>query len=700
MSIITILWSFASAACLTLALQHLLIWFKNKKLDANLFLTMAAAGAAGNALLELYALKADSIDEIIFAFSYAHIMVFLIIVSLTWFIFVYFKSANKVLAVIITLLWSLVIIINAFSEFSVVYTNISGINYSETYWGESYALAAGEVNLWKYLADLASLVFVIYTLTASVSEWKSGVKRRAAVMGGSILFFILLGGIYTPLVDEGLIETPSIISFAFLGIVFAMSYEMGREVAKNAELSKEVKQGELRWKRLLNAMKFIVLEFDRKGSIVYCNPFFSKLTSIDSEKLIGKSYKELFPESEMDQICQFTENVNMTEDVPSFQCRIKTANDDTRIIDWQSVALLDKEGNWIRSLSLGIDVTEKEEAFESIKNLKEQLVEENLILREDAGFSFGQTEILGQSDAIKYNLTRVEQVGPTDTTVLIEGESGVGKDLFARAIHEASERSNRAFVVLNCAAMPSSLLESELFGHEKGAFTGADRQRKGRFEIADNGTLFLDEIGELPLELQGKLLRVIEEGEFERLGSNTTIKVDVRIITATNRILKDEIDKGNFREDLYYRLSAYPISVSPLRKRKDDIPIFIEHFVQMYSRKLGKKIEKVSKATQIKLQEYDWPGNVRELRNIVERAVIASSGNKLVIVDELKSESVYENDSNNFKPLDEFEKDYIIKVLKKTNWKITGNGGASEILKVHPNTLRSRMQKLGISKPE
>jgi chemotaxis protein methyltransferase CheR len=252
-----------------------------------------------------------------------------------------------------------------------------------------------------------------------------------------------------------------------------------------------------------------------------------------------------------------------------------------------------------------------------LEELQEKLKAENIILKKEITQDYTSDNIIGQSDTVKYVLYRVQQVAPTNTTVLIEGETGVGKQIFAYAIHSMSKRKDQPMFKVNCAALSPTLIESELFGHEKGAFTGADKAVKGRFEVADGGTLFLDEIGELPLNLQAKLLRVLQDGEFERLGSTQSKKVDVRIIAATNKVLKDEIQEGKFRKDLYYRLSAYPITVPPLRERKEDIPLLVTYYVEKFSREMGKTIESVAKKTIDKLINYSWPGNVRELENVL-----------------------------------------------------------------------------------
>jgi DNA-binding NtrC family response regulator len=337
---------------------------------------------------------------------------------------------------------------------------------------------------------------------------------------------------------------------------------------------------------------------------------------------------------------------------------------------------------------------ELQTAFTEIQQLKNQLQEENIYFREEIKLEHNFEEIIGHSEALNDLLLRVQQVAPTDTTILILGETGTGKELIARALHHASPRKDRPLVKVNCAALPTHLIESEVFGHEKGAFTGATTRRIGRFELADKATLFLDEIGELPLELQSKLLRVIQEGEFERLGSSRTLKVDVRVIAATNRNLEVEVRAGRFRQDLYYRLSVYPLSVPPLRERQEDIPLLVRSFAQKFSKKLGKPIETISQKTLHALQQYDWPGNVRELENMIERAVITTQDRTLrVDVPQVPMRTM-----DTEKSLEDMERDYILHILNKTHWKIEGTHGAALVLGLHPSTLRSRMHKLGIKR--
>ena len=307
-------------------------------------------------------------------------------------------------------------------------------------------------------------------------------------------------------------------------------------------------------------------------------------------------------------------------------------------------------------------------------------------------------EIVGESASLRRLLQSIEMVAPTDATVLIMGETGTGKELIAKAIHRHSRRSCRAYVKMNSAAIPANLLEAELFGHERGAFTGATNQRTGRFELANQGTLFLDEIGDLPLELQPKLLRVLQEQEFERLGSSRTQKVDVRMVAATNQDLLDRVDEGEFRRDLYYRLNVFPVRIPALRERRDDIPLLSNHFAQKFAAKMGKEILPISAETLKVLQDYDYPGNVRELENVIERAVIVTS-DKVLRVEflDLKTKP-RKQPAENGRTLEDFERRFILQTLSETGWLIGGLNGAATRLGLKRTTLISKMEKLGISR--
>jgi formate hydrogenlyase transcriptional activator len=342
-------------------------------------------------------------------------------------------------------------------------------------------------------------------------------------------------------------------------------------------------------------------------------------------------------------------------------------------------------------------------AYRKIDELKEKLSKEKLYLEEEIRTNYNFEEIIGDSAAIRDTLQKIVIVAPTDSTVLIQGETGTGKELLARAIHNLSARKSRTFVKLNCAAIPTGLLESELFGHERGAFTGAIAQKVGRFELAHGGTLFLDEVGEIPLELQSKFLRVLQEQEFERLGGTKTTKVDVRLVAATNRDLASMVANREFRSDLYYRLNVFPIVNPPLRDRREDVPRLVQHFTQKFARRMNKRIETVPAATMATLSRYHWPGNIRELENFIERAVILSRGSNLdaplAELERLSAES-----SASLAPvlptatLEEAERDHIRRALEQANWLVGGPSGAAARLGMKRTTLQSRMAKLGIKR--
>ena len=377
-----------------------------------------------------------------------------------------------------------------------------------------------------------------------------------------------------------------------------------------------------------------------------------------------------------------------------------------RRIPYSGSAKTAKLGNNVYIIGLAVDISARKKAEDAlrralleIEQLREQLHSDYTYLKEEIKLDHGFDQIIGQSDALKYVLFKVNQIAPTDTTVLILGETGTGKELIARAIHDASPRKDRPLVKVNCATLHPSLIESELFGHEKGAFTGALSRQSGRFEVANGTTLFLDEIGELPPELQGKLLRILQEGEFERLGSARTIKVDVRIIAATNRNLEDDVQKRRFREDLWYRLNVFPITVPPLRERRDDISLLVHAFVNRFGKKLGKTIKTIPQRAMRELQEYPWPGNVRELENVIERAVINTQGSSLRLADRLEKTRAPTSEEGQTKTLEEMERTHITKTLEKTFWKVSGEDGAAVLLGLNPNTLRGRMRKLGIRRP-
>ena len=402
-------------------------------------------------------------------------------------------------------------------------------------------------------------------------------------------------------------------------------------------------------------------------------------------------------------------------DTPDAQCRVQEAfgsigrgtdtdgvmlelrrKDNGKAIWIQWWSRPDPSGEFTRTMF--IDITEKVLMEQEQARLKAQ----NQYFQEQLRTEHNFEEIVGRSPAIQSLLNNVRRVADTDASVLIQGESGTGKELIARAIHSASKRSKNPLIKVNCAALPSSLIESELFGHEKGAFTGAISKRIGRFELADGGTLFLDEIGEIPLDVQVKLLRVLQEREFERVGGQTPIKVDVRIIAATNRNLLDEVGEKTFREDLYYRLNVFPLTTPPLRERTGDILLLVHFLIKKYAMKIGKKVTAINEPSMQRLQAYRWPGNIRELENVIERAIILADGDTLEIEADLlpgRAEPANNGETANDASFAAVSKQHILSVLEQTKWVIEGENGAAHILNLQPSTLRYRMKKLGIVKP-
>jgi len=385
--------------------------------------------------------------------------------------------------------------------------------------------------------------------------------------------------------------------------------------------------------------------------------------------------------------------------------RVRLGTDRLRWICSRGRPYCKVDGEVNRLLGVSIDISEYKrlegelkERLTEVEALRRQLEGENHYLREELQKEQGFEQMVGNSKALNNVLVAGRQVAATDATVLILGETGTGKGLLANAIHMMSPRRDRPFITVNCAALPAGLIESELFGREKGAFTGAHARQAGRFEVADRGTIFLDEIGEMPLDLQAKLLRVLQDGEFERLGCTRTIKVNARVVAATARDLAEEVRGGRFRQDLFYRLNVFPITIPPLRQRTEDVVLLTEYFIEKYNRRMGKRIETISKNILDKMVKYHWPGNVRELEHLVERSVIISQGTSFTLGDRLDS-SATPNKETEKQDLASIERNHIMQVLRMTEWKIEGPGGAASILDLHPSTLRFRIKKLGILRP-
>ena len=514
---------------------------------------------------------------------------------------------------------------------------------------------------------------------------------------------------------------------------------------QNAELQRIQDELELSRNKYTEFYDFAPVGYlclDPSGLILEINLHGAQLLGEERQRLVNRPFSDFIAESGQQKI--FARHLAMVlQQQITLRCEISLTSKDGTVIQAQFRSVSVKVGNQAgKILSSAIDITSRrrlendlqkshdelesivnertaaltkanaqlvqevdnhrraeeklKNSYAEIRTLKDQLLAENIYLQEEVGKEYNFHEIIGQSNALSYVFFRVEQAAPQDVTVLLLGETGTGKGMFARAIHSRSVRKNRPLITVNCTALPANLIESELFGREKGAFTGAHTRQMGRFELANGGTIFLDEIGEMPMELQSKLLRVIQDGEFERLGSPHTIKVDVRIIAASNRNLEDEISSGRFRQDLFYRLNVFPITIPPLRSRKEDIPLLVNHFVAKFNKKIGRRIGTVPQQTLKALQEYHWPGNVRELENVIERAVITSQGPSLQVRD--RFDNLPHTDQDN-KSLADVERNHILKVLQETGWRIEGPKGAAVRLDLNPSTLRARMRKYGLRRP-
>ena len=466
-------------------------------------------------------------------------------------------------------------------------------------------------------------------------------------------------------------------------------------ILANNQLATLLEESEERFRDLFEEAPIAYVHESLDSKFIKANKAALKILGVRPDEVLTTYGKSLVVDSPGNQrrLKEAFDSIERGTDTSGVLLELKRKDNGKSIwIQWWSKP--DASGEFTRTMF--IDITDKV----LMKQEKENLQAENSYLQDEIKFTHNFEEIISKSKLFHKVLHQIEQVASTDATVLILGESGTGKELLARAVHNISKRNNKALIKINCANLPANLIESELFGHERGAFTGAMEKKIGRFELADNGTIFLDEIGELPVALQSKLLRVLQEGEFERLGNPKTMKVDVRVIAATNRNLKEAIKKKEFREDLFYRLNVFQIVAPPLRERKEDIPLLVKHFVKKYSGKMGRDIKTIPEKVVKALMNYDWPGNVRELENKVERALILNHGSTLQYGDWIPTFD-YVTSEGNGAPLvtmEEVEKAHIIRILERTKWKLSGKNGAAELLGLNPNTLYSRMKKLGIQK--
>ncbi|MBI4718523.1 MAG: sigma 54-interacting transcriptional regulator [Planctomycetes bacterium] len=462
-------------------------------------------------------------------------------------------------------------------------------------------------------------------------------------------------------------------------------------------IDKMLRESEERYRDLYDEAPIAYVQEDLESRFIGANRAAMRILGIPPEQVpgtVGMSFIPDTPEAQR-RVREAFASVGRGTDTSGVVLELRRKDDGRPIwIQWWSKP--DRSGKFTRTMF--VDITDRVLAEQERARLQAQ----NLYLQEEIKSVHNFDEIVGRSPALLAVLEKVNRVAPTDASVLITGETGTGKELVARAIHSASQRRDKPLIKLNCAALPTSLVESELFGHEKGAFSGAIAKRVGRFELAHGGTIFLDEIGEVPIDVQAKLLRVLQEREFERVGGNTPIRADVRVIAATNRNLEQAVASRSFREDLYYRLNVFPLHVPPVRERREDIPLLTQFLIGRYAARVGKTIEGVSRSTMERFMAYPWPGNVREMENLLERAVILATEPTLEIDPGSAPAPPGAAAAARGAPrlsLEDIEREHILSVLKQTNWVIDGPRGAAGLLNLHPNTLRSRLKKLGIARP-
>ena len=699
----------SSAAGLTVGLLAGSVWLVRRGSTAYGWFGLAALAFGAATLMEPLFYGAGTVPEFVGPLRWQVVFLAVFLGGFTWFLVEYLGVRQRWLGYLVLGVLAGLIVLNFLSPYTLLYEEITGLRSIDLPWGPDIVFADGRAPPYWPLINLPGLLIAVILIIGVRRMWRSGERRRAANLGVAFIPFAVAFWVVDPLTELGVIDAPYVGSFAYLAMVLVVAYELVADVARTAELSDEVKEGERRWRALLDNVELFVTEVDGDGRITYVNPYFARVTGWQPGDVLGRPFAELVPaEHRADLLESFDEAASQDGGGAPRDASFLTQTGATRDAVWATVSLLDSGGALAGVLSVGSDVTERlhaeaarDKAIEELEEFKRQLEEENLFLRRELETSHGFSDIVGESDALKYVLHRVEQVSDTNTTVLIEGETGVGKELVARAIHRRSPRADRPFITVDCGTLPANLIESELFGHERGAFTGATGRRKGRFEIADGGTIFLDEIGELPPDLQVKLLRVLETGEFSRVGASRPLSVDVRVIAATNRHLEAEVAEGRLREDFFYRVHVYPVTVPPLRERPEDIPLLVHHFVRRLAAHLGRAIDTVPGPTMHRLTEYSWPGNVRELQNVLERSVILSEGRALSLPEGFGTSRPANSGSirtDTHLPLETLEREHIRNVLVSTEWKIEGEEGAAARLGLKPSTLRSRMKKHGIQR--
>ena len=699
-------WIVAATVCASLATVLLLIWVQDRRTLSYPILAIAALAASGLAVAEIRMAGATSIAAYLAGFKLSNYCVAVLLIGLAWFIVTYSGTRQRLLAWFTTFVWLIGTVLNAIRPTGLALAEISGLETMTTLWGESYTVAIARVDASKLFADTGAVAVMLLAFQACLSLWRADAKRRAVLLA-TIGLFLGFALVHTTLVDLGYLASPYMISYLFVGIVVVTSYELALRVASEASLSERVRLDEQRWRTLLEEVELLVARIRIDGVIEYANPCFCRVSGYTAGELTGSDIRALLPETDRQSLFRQLDAGLRGRHDSGIETSLTTKTGDLRTIVWSRVFFQQTGSDVPEVLSVGADITaqrqaedDRDQALKAIAALKSQLEEENLYLKEQIKIEIEGdfAEIVGETEALRYVLFRTEQVAATDTSVLIQGETGVGKELVARAVHERSRRSKAPFVRVNCAALPPNLVESELFGHVAGAFTDAKEKRIGRFELADGGTLFLDEVSELPLELQPKLLRVLQDGQFDPVGSSETYKARR---TADRRHQPEsqgadrfgQVSRGSLlspeRLPDHGPSVARPCGRYPATGRVLPAP----------DQRQGGKSHRGGPRGRVALPAGLFLARQRtaaaEHSGGSGRAV---GGSSPATADALRdSDPRKDRESTTvLESLADAERKHIRKALETTHGQVAGRGGAAEILDLHPNTLRSRMKKLGL----
>jgi PAS domain S-box-containing protein len=702
MSTVTVLWSIVAGSCFALAIVQCMVWWARRAALAHAVLSIAAAGTGAMALCELWLMKASSPAAFATALRWAHVPVTLLVLTIMAYVLIHLRTGRLWLAVSAGTLRVLDLGLNVVLPGGARFREFEALRPLE-FLGDTVMVPEGTPNPWMLFGQLSTLLFVAFLVDAAVMAWRRDAPRRDVLIAAAFVLPAVVGfGQAAASFQLGL-PTPITLSIFFLPVLLVVTHERSLDVVRAATLEPELRDSEARLRLAAQAGGVCVWvshpdEGEVQGSGEWCRLFgLPEQTRIPAAQMMERVHAD-----DRERVAEaWTRSLTGLEDF-DVEFRLTLPDDTERWVYTRGRMFPDHAGGG-EMFGAALDVTarkkmeaELREALAEVEGMRDQLLLDNLALRDEVQRRPGEARaIVGESEPIRRMLALAERVAPTDSGVLITGETGTGKELLAHAIHDMSARRDHPMIKVNCAALPSALIESELFGREKGAYTGAMTRQAGRFELADRSTIFLDEIGELPLELQAKLLRVLQDGQFERLGSTRTLKTDARVIAATNRDLAARVAEGTFREDLYHRLNVFPIHVPALRDRPEDIPLLAWTFVNHFNHKMGKSVDQISRAAWDLLKRHPWPGNVREMKNQIERAMILSEGRSLRFAHPASGPNVRPEPLT----LQDIEERHILTVLDRTGWKISGDSGAAKLLGMPPTTLHSRMKKLGIERP-